>query len=82
MLVLITKRESYLIKNAVTFFILKIKIMHKSQASRYRLNSFFKVLHIVPGTDAAHGSPPTWTSLVSATNLLTLENLEGDSSVE
>lgn len=59
MLVLITKRESYLIQNSVTFFTVKIKTMHKSQASRYRLNSFFKVLHIVPGTDIARGSPPT-----------------------
>lgn len=41
------------------------------------------MLHIVPGRDAARGSPPKGTSLiVSATNLLTPENLEADSSVE
>lgn len=41
------------------------------------------MLHIVPGRDAARGSPPKGTSfIVSATNLLTPENLEADSSVE
>lgn len=56
--------ESYQIHNSVTLKVkhfIKIKTMNKSQASRYRSNSFFKLPYITLGAHTAGGSPPKGT---------------------